>query len=123
MPASAVEVSPMNPLSDWFVDLRAIVDHQQRLRDEAGYRTLLAAETDAAAPRRAARGWRRRLPWPKARIEAASCGSDGTPTVQLDRSGVKDFGSVETCLDQNRLRTTGARPECDRVARAGAARG
>jgi hypothetical protein len=24
----------MNPLSDWFVDDRAIVDHQQRLLDE-----------------------------------------------------------------------------------------
>lgn len=111
----------MNPLSDWFVDLRAIADHQQRLRDEAGCRTLLTLETDATDSRCAARGWRRWLRWPKARIEAGSNESVRTPTAQLDRPEVKDFGSVETCLNQDRLRTAGARPECDRVARAGAA--
>ena len=108
----------MNPLCDWFVDFRAIVDHQQRLRDEAGCRMLLTPETDATAPRRLARGWRRWLGWPKARIEAGSSGSVRTPTAQLDRPEVKDVGSVETCLDQDRVRTSGARPECDRVAQA-----
>src|SRR5712664_3928235 len=50
--------APMNPLSDWFVDDRAIVDHQQRLLDEAGYRTLPSGQIDATASRRAAWAWR-----------------------------------------------------------------
>lgn len=48
----------MNPLSDWFVDDRAIVDYQQRLLDEAGYRTLPSGQIDATASRRAAWAWR-----------------------------------------------------------------
>jgi hypothetical protein len=48
----------MNPLSDWFVDDRAIVDHQQRLFDDAGYRTLHAGQIDATVPRRAGWAWR-----------------------------------------------------------------
>ena len=47
----------MNPLSDWFVDDRAIVDHQQRLLGEAGYRTLPSGQIDATASRRAAWAW------------------------------------------------------------------
>jgi hypothetical protein len=82
----------MNPLSDWFVDLRAIADHQQRLRDEAGRRTLLPPEPDATAPQRAARGWRRWLRWPKARIEAGSSGSVRAPNAQLDRPEVERLG-------------------------------
>jgi hypothetical protein len=109
----------MNPLCDWFVDFRAIVDHQQRLRDEAGCGMLFTPETDATASQRPARGWRRRLRWPKARSEARP--SVRTPTAQLERPEVKDFGSVETCLDHDRMCTAGARPECDRVARAGVA--
>jgi hypothetical protein len=46
----------MNPLSDWLVDLRAIADHQQRLRDDAGRRTLLPPETHATAPQALRRG-------------------------------------------------------------------
>jgi hypothetical protein len=48
----------MNPLSDWFVDDRAIVDQQQRLFDEAGYRRPHAGQIDAAIPRRAGWAWR-----------------------------------------------------------------
>jgi len=48
----------MNPLSEWFVDDRAIVDHQQRLFDESASRTLHPGQIDATIPLRTGWAWR-----------------------------------------------------------------
>jgi hypothetical protein len=90
----------MNPLSDWFVDDRAIVDQQQRLFDEAGYRRPHAGQIDATIPRRAGWAWRYIVVViASGRLPDARSGAAPTPCRRM-----RDVGGHSTAVPTRRAR-------------------